>query len=96
MKRKDRIVVWPIYFDSTKSRAEGRCVPKSLSVSGPKLDEILKAIERSGLQAEAVPDVVYPSDPLRKTGVAYVPKKGPKTRVLREIGEQLVNIRGEK
>lgn len=96
MRKKDKIVVWPVYFDSTKTRAEGRSVPKSLAVSSPKLEEIRKAVERMGLRAEVVLDAAHPSNPLRKTGFLFVPKRGSKTETLREIAKELVNIRGKK
>lgn len=95
MRKKDKIVVWPVYFDSTKTRAEGRSVPKSLAVSSPRLDEIRKAVERTGLRPDVVSDAAHPSNPLRKTGLVFVPKKGSKTQTLRNIAKELLNIRGK-
>ena len=96
MRKRDRIVVWPVYFDSTKSRAEGRRVIKSLAVSSPALEEIRKAVESVHLKAEVVLDAAYPSSPLRKTGLLYVPKKGSKTETLRKVAQELMNTRGKK
>ena len=36
------IVLWPEYFDISRSRAEGRRLPKSLCVDKPDLDIIAK------------------------------------------------------
>ncbi len=88
--------MWPVYFDSTKTRSEGRSVPKQLAVSSPKPDELQKAADRLGLQAEIVLDRAYPSEPLRETGFVIVPKEGPKTQLLRRIAEELVDVRGKK
>jgi len=96
VRKRDKIVVWPVYFDSTKTRSEGRSVPKQLAVSSPKPEELGKAVERLGLQAEIVLDRAYPSDPLRETGFVTVPKRGPKTQLLRKIAEELVDVRGKK
>lgn len=96
MRKRDKIVVWPVYFDSTKSRAEGRRVIKSLAVSSPGLEDIRKAVESVNLQAEVVMDAAHPGNPLRKTGLLHVPKKGSKTETLRKIAEELTNVRGKK
>ncbi len=96
VRKRDKIVVWPVYFDSTKTRSEGRSVPKQLAVSSPKPDELQKAADRLGLQAEIVLDRAYPSEPLRETGFVIVPKEGPKTQLLRRIAEELVDVRGKK
>lgn len=96
MRKKDKIIVWPVYFDSTKTRAEGRSVPKSLAVSSPALQEIRRAVEGIGLRAEIVSDAAHPRKPLRKTGLVIVPRKGSKPQTLRKIAEELVNIRGRK
>lgn len=96
VRKRDKIVVWPVYFDSTKTRSEGRGVPKQLAVSLPKSDELRKAVERLGLEAEIVLDRAYPSDPLRETGFVVVPKRGPKTQLLRKIAEELAAVRGKK
>ena len=95
VRKKDKIIVWPVYFDSTKTRAEGRSVPKGLAVSSPGLEEIRKAVERAGLRPEIVLDAAHPSNPLRKTGLVFVPKRGSKTRTLRKIAMELLNIRGK-
>ena len=32
---KDKIVIWPVYFDASKSRKEGRRIPKKLAIKYP-------------------------------------------------------------
>lgn len=96
VRKRDKIVVWPVYFDSKKSRSEGRSVPKSLAISSPGLEEIHKAIEKVGLRAETISDAAHPSNPLRKTGFVIVPKIEPKTQTLRKIAKELMNIRRKK
>jgi len=96
MRKQNKIVLWPVYFDSTKTRLEGRKVPKSLATPSPRLEEIRKAMERVGLRPEIVPDAVYPSVPWQKTGLFVVPKKGSKVKTLRKIAKELLDVRQQK
>lgn len=95
MRKQNKIVLWPVYFDSTKTRLEGRRVPKSLATPSPKLKEIRKAVERVGLRPEIVTDAAYPSSPWKKTGLLAISKKGSKAKILRKIAKELLNIRGQ-
>jgi signal recognition particle subunit SRP19 len=93
MRKQDKIIIWPVYFDSTKTRDDGRRVPKSLGVSSPKVLEIKEALEKLGLSHEVVLDAGYPKTPWRKTGMLLVTKKESKEKVIRKIGKQLLKIR---
>ena len=95
MRKQDKIILWPVYFDSTKTRTEGRRVPKNLAVPSPKIEELQKATERTGLHSEAVLEARCPSTPWQKTGMAVVSKRGSKTKIIKEIAKELLNIRGE-
>jgi signal recognition particle subunit SRP19 len=95
MRKQDKIILWPVYFDSTKTRLEGRRVPKSLATPSPKIEEILKAVERVGLRPEIVADATHPSSPWQKTGLLAIAKKGSKAETLRKIAKELLNIRGQ-
>jgi len=95
MRKQNKIVLWPVYFDFTKTRLEGRRVPKSLATPSPRLEELRKAVERLGLRPEIVADVAHPSSPWQKTGLLTVPKKGYKSEILRRIAKELLNIRGQ-
>jgi len=94
MRKQNKIVLWPVYFDSNKTRREGRRVPKKLAIPSPKLEEIQKAAKRMGLRPEIVPDAVYPSSPWQKTGLLIIPKKDSKVETLRKIAEELSDTRG--
>jgi len=93
MRKQDKIIIWPAYFDSTKTRGDGRRVPKSLAVYSPKVLEIKEAVEKLGLSYEVVLDVGYPKTPWLKTGMLLVTKKESKEKVIRKIGKQLLKIR---
>ena len=93
MRKKNKIFIWSIYFDSEKSRAEGRRIPKKIAVSSPKLDEIQKAIQRLGLRPEVVSDAAYPSFPWSKSGLLIIPKTESKSKILKKIAKELQELR---
>lgn len=90
MRKQDKVVLWPVYFDSTKTRLEGRKVPKGLAVPAPTLEEIRKAAMLLGLRPEIVSDAAYPSFSRQKTGLVTVPKKESKTQIIRKIAEKML------
>jgi len=96
MRKKDKIVLWPLYFDSTKSRIEGRKAPKRVTIPSPELDEIREAVERLGLQYEIVPEASYPKLSWQKSGKLVVSKVKSKTQMIKEIGRQLLVVRKGK
>lgn len=93
MRKQDKIIIWPAYFDSTKTRGDGRRVPKSLAVPSPKVLEVKEAVEKLGLGYELVLDAGYPKTPWLKAGMLLVTKKESKEKVIRKIGEHLLKIR---
>jgi len=95
MRKQDKIVLWPVYFDSTKTRLEGRRVPKSLATPSPRLEEIRNAAERAGLRPEIVTDAAHPSASWQKIGLLIVPRKDSKVETLRKIAKELLRIRGQ-
>jgi len=95
MRKQDKMIMWPAYFDSTKTRGNGRRVPKSLAVPSPKVLEIKEAVEKLGLSYEVVLDAGYPKTPWLKMGMLLVTKKESKEKVIRKIGKQLLKIRSD-
>jgi len=95
MRKQNRAIIWPAYFDQTKTRKNGRRVPKSLAVQHPKIVEIKMAVERLGLKHEFTPEAGYSKTPWLKTGMIMVEKKGPKEQIIRKIANQLLKMRSE-
>lgn len=93
MRKQDKTVIWPSYFDSTKTRDEGRRVSKSLALASPKILEVKEAVERLGLDHELVLDVSYPKTPWLKTGLILMAKKEPKNQTAKKIAKHLLKIR---
>lgn len=93
MKQQDKVILWPAYFDSAKSRNDGRKVQKSLAVASPRVSEIKEAAEKLGLPNEVVADAGYSKTPWVKTGMLLVKKKGSKNQMINTIAKQLVKMR---
>jgi len=95
MRKQDKAIIWPAYFDQTKTRKNGRRVPKNLAVPSPKIEEIHEAAGKLGLKNEVVATTGYPKTPWQKTGSILVEKKSPKEQILKKLAKQLVKARSE-
>lgn len=95
MRKQDKVIIWPAYFDQTKTRKHGRRIEKSLAVQHPKIDEVSLAVAQLGLEHEVTIDAGYPKIPWVKAGMVLVEKKGSKQQVIRRIAGQLSKIRSE-
>jgi signal recognition particle subunit SRP19 len=93
MRKQDKVILWPAYFDSTKTRGEGRRIPKSLAVPSPKITEIKDAAEKLGLECEVVLDAGHPRTPWLKTGIILVNKNEAKEGIIKKIAKNLQKIR---
>jgi signal recognition particle subunit SRP19 len=93
VRKREKTVLWPSYLDSSKTRKEGRRVPKSNGVPNPNILELQRAAEKLGMKPELEADAAYPSAPLIKTGKILVQKKGTKTQTLMKIAKEIVVIR---
>ncbi|KAF3766096.1 SRP19-domain-containing protein [Cryphonectria parasitica EP155] len=54
--------LYPIYFDASRTRAEGRRVPKELAVSNPLAREIVNACRDLRVQTLFEPEKMHPRD----------------------------------
>ena len=86
------ITLWPAYFDSTRTRAQGRRLPLELCVKNPSLDMIAKGAILLDLDYSVHEDMCYPADWAARKGCVKVEKgKMKKSAILPKIGETLVN-----
>ena len=93
MRKQEKVILWPAYFDSSRSRAGGRRVAKNIAVLSPRIAEIKEAADKLGFSSELVPDSGYPKMPHVKAGILLVEKKGSKHQTLTIIGKQLSKTR---
>lgn len=54
--------LYPVYFDKSRARTEGRRVNRKLAVENPLAKDILDAVQVMGLQAGFEPDKLHPKD----------------------------------
>ena len=86
---EDKYVVWPVYFDKSLSKLEGRKVPKKNAVEKPSIDDIAKAAKSLGLNPILEKNVAHPSRHWKKEGRVLVEKKDTKTKLLIKIANRL-------
>lgn len=95
MRKLDKSIIWPVYFDAAKTRKKGRRVPKNLAVLNPKVEELQMAANRLRLKNEVVEGLGYPKVPWQKSGSILVEKKTSKEQIIRNMAKQLAKIRSE-
>ncbi len=93
MRKLDKAIIWPIYFDTNRTRKEGRRVPKNLAVISPKIDELKQAVDRLGLENEVNPEAHFPRTQWVKSGMLLVEKKESKQAIVQKIAKQLIKIK---
>lgn len=90
----ERIMIWPVYIDSQKSRADGRKISVKASVNSPTLKEIEDAARQLGLNPETEKEKAFPKEWWEVSGRVMVDKKKPKSHVLKEIAFEIARKRG--
>lgn len=93
MRQQDKVIIWPAYFDSTKTRKNGRRIPKNLAIPSPKTPEIKEAAEKLHLNCEIVADATYSKTPWLKTGMLLIKKNDSKEEMIKDIAKQLLKLR---
>jgi len=93
MRKQDKAIIWPAYFDQTKTRKNGRRVTRNIAVPTPKIEELQEAARKLGLKHEIAAHSGYPKVPWQKTGMLMVEKKAPKEQIIKNIAKQLVKAR---
>lgn len=93
MRKQDKAIIWPVYFDQTKTRKEGRRVPRNLAIPNPKIDEIQAAAQKMGIQTEITIGASFPKNPWNKMGMIKLEKKRAKEQIINDLAKQLVKAR---
>jgi len=84
-----KYVIWPVYFDRSVSRLDGRKVSKKHAVEKPAVENIIKAAKSLGLNPVLEKNAAHPSRHWRKDGRILVDKKGAKSKILLQIANRL-------
>ena len=88
-KKQKYIVLYPEYFNSKYTRAEGRRVSKTTAKASPTVEDIEKAAKSLGLNPIVEKDKSYPRFWYKKRGRVLVEKKMPKSEILKQISRSL-------
>jgi signal recognition particle subunit SRP19 len=83
-------VLWPEYFDSSRTRAAGRKVSKELAVKDPTLEMIVAALKNLGLDYKVEEDKAFPGNWHAHLGRILVSHSMPKTLLLLKVSQYMV------
>ena len=95
-KLENQAIIWPAYFDISKSRAEGRRVPKNQAIISPKITEIKEAADKLNLQNEINLEARFPKNHWAKTGMLLIEKEEAKEAIIKKLAKQLLKIRSQQ
>ena len=96
MRKLDKAIIWPIYFDVNKSRKDGRRIPKNQAVISPKIAEIKEAADKLGLENEVNLEAHFPRMPWAKSGMLMIEKNEAKGDIIQKLAKQLVKIKSQQ
>lgn len=96
MRKLDKFIIWPVYFDCNKTRKEGRRVPKNLSVVSPKILEVKEAADKLGLENEVNLEARFPKMPWAKMGMLLVEKREAKEELIQDLAKHLQKIKSQQ
>jgi signal recognition particle subunit SRP19 len=85
----NKYVIYPLYFDRSVSRLQGRKVPQKHAVEKPSLENIAKAAKSLGLNPILEKNATHSSTPWKREGRILVEKKGPKSKLLLQLSNRL-------
>lgn len=80
-KIKNWQCLYPVYFDQTRTRDEGRRVNRAQAVPNPLAREMCDAVAALGLEIAFEPDKTHPKDWANPGRVRVNLKEGPRGRV---------------
>ena len=87
MPEKDKLVIWPIYFDAAISRKDGRMVSIQDAVNDPNLDMLITAALKSGFKPEIEREKKHPKNWHQEdaSGRILISRNGSKSVALKKI-----------
>jgi len=97
LKQRGKMIVWLANMDSSKSRRQGRRLPRSSCLEMPKIAELEDAARALSLESTSRSEAARPSRPWEKTGYIIVERRG-KTRsfVLKSLAQAICRSRQTK
>jgi len=95
MRNKKQIHIYPIYFDISRSREQGRRVPRKLAVQTPSINELEQVASNLDLNYEINAEAKYPRFHWVPTGLLLIKKVEDfnKNVLIKKIATQLKRLR---
>ena len=91
----ENYVIWTVNLDKRKSRSEGRRIPKRFSIPNVKLQELVEACRKMGIEC-IEEDKKYPKCWWEESGRIVVPKVESKTKLMIKLAQKISELREEK
>ena len=88
-RQDDKYIIYPLYFDSSISRKDGRRIPIKLSVEKPLISEISVAAKNLGFQPILENDCSHPKKSWKNEGRILVDKEDSKQSMILQIAKSL-------
>lgn len=85
-----KYAIYPIYFDKSLAKKQGRRVAKKYAVEKPNSEILSKAASSLGLHPVVEKDIAHPSRHWRHEGRILIDKKASKSELLRRISNRLL------
>jgi signal recognition particle subunit SRP19 len=86
---EDKLILYPIYFDSTLSRTQGRKVAQKHAVEKPTAENIAKAAQSLGLHPILEKERCYPATSWKQDGRVLIDHTTTKQKLLVQIANRL-------
>jgi len=86
---EEKYVVYPVYFDKTLAKREGRKVSLKNAIEKPTIEDIAKAAKSLGLNPVIEKESAHPLKHWKKDGRILIDKKDTKIKLLRQISNRL-------
>ena len=96
MRKLDKFIIWPVYFDIGKTRKEGRRIAKNQAVVSPKIVEVKEAADKLGLQNEINLEAHFPKNHWAKMGMLLVEKREAKEQTIKRLAKQLQKVKAQQ
>lgn len=82
-------ILYPCYFNSTLTRAEGRRIPKTLALKSPKIQDIERAARKIGISGAVIEPNSHPAHWLHREGRLRLSWEGSKESLIRKIAKNI-------
>jgi|YelNatPaOPRAMG01_1025707.scaffolds.fasta_scaffold93142_3 signal recognition particle subunit SRP19 len=94
MKRPGKMIIWLDNLNSSKTRGQGRKVPRDLAVDSPTLEEIERASSELGLKVESKERASRPGSWWERSGYVVIDRGGrPRSEILKGIARAIRGMR---